>query len=151
MIHNGTYTLIFADRSHRTFRVSTWKGKNKRILSVMFGPDNVNDYAGLGFVENDGSLSVWSRMRGHATIPDALLLLETLRGGATGCRVEESRTCRVCNRKLTTPESIASGIGPECGDRVEAVSPKSSLEVKLERKKRQLQLLLDYPKGGCYA
>jgi Family of unknown function (DUF6011) len=32
-------------------------------------------------------------------------------------RIEEARNCMVCNRLLTTPESIAAGIGPVCAGR----------------------------------
>ena len=34
-----------------------------------------------------------------------------------GIEYQFASTCRVCNRKLTTPESIESGIGPICGGR----------------------------------
>jgi hypothetical protein len=33
---------------------------------------------------------------------------------ARGFTVEEARACRRCGRKLTTPESIAQGLGSEC-------------------------------------
>lgn len=50
-------------------------------------------------------------------VKPALYAVKVLAEGLTDtpeCEVEESRTCRVCNRALTNPESIHSGIGPEC-------------------------------------
>jgi Family of unknown function (DUF6011) len=40
---------------------------------------------------------------------------------AKGYRLHAETVCRVCNRKLTHPESIKSGIGPECAGKVGAL------------------------------
>jgi hypothetical protein len=127
-IFNGTYTIQNrAEGTHRTFRIRTQKpdasfAPGKRVLALMTGSDNEHSYTGFAFVENDG-IRVWSSKRGHGDWEAYAKLVWSL---ATDSGFSEyadrysllvSGTCVKCNRKLTTPESIKTGIGPVCDGR----------------------------------
>lgn len=126
-IHNGTYTVTSPKGTHRTFSIRTvQKGnlKDSRILSLLTGPDNTRDYTGFAFVNDDG-IKVWHR---HDNNPDwgkyGKLLWSLATEGQNspyyvmGYRLLIEGKCLVCNRKLTEPESITTGIGPECRKRI---------------------------------
>lgn len=126
--HNGTFTVHNpATGEHRTFKVSTVQQgdlEGRRIVALLTGPDNTNSYTGFGFVRPDGQVQVWRSKRAQAGQPatqwerygrflqhlDAMVETHSL-------QVDASTRCRKCNRPLTTPESIASGIGPVCEGR----------------------------------
>ena len=86
--------------------------KGKRILSLLIGSDNLNDYQQFAFVD-DFSIHVWTKKR----TPQFLAfkkMLENLTAHEAAGRVEvfAETTCRRCNKPLTTPESVRLGIGP---------------------------------------
>lgn len=144
---NGTFTLA-GNGFHLTFEVKTSrKGffEGKRIISIMVGRDNESDYLGIANLEPDGSLRVWRKAEGCRLNPangqpltsvqvEAVIRL-ILEHGKVGTMHGESVTkkfvvkdrsyelmasvkCIRCNRKLTNPESVVLGIGPECVNRV---------------------------------
>jgi len=113
--------------THYTFKISA-KKKNNRILpegpffvSLLTGPDNYANYKYLGMYDhqhpgvrltakssfNNESVPVktvrWavSKVLSHETLPE-------------GWAIQHEGKCCRCGRKLTTPESINNGIGPEC-------------------------------------
>lgn len=114
LTHNGEITIKNPKtNNHRTFRIKTVKnGKlaGKRILSMLIGSNNEEDYLGIGFVNEDG-IYIWNKYKNslYEKTANCLLKIEEL-----GLISEFSTKCRVCNRKLTTIESIQSGIGAIC-------------------------------------
>jgi hypothetical protein len=121
-ILNGVWTVTSPTGEHRTFRVSTWKTAEKetRSVALLSGPDNTQDYVGFGFVLEDGTIRVFKKFSDDsqysklaATLAD-LFKGEKSRRRAQGMRIEGAACCRRCNRLLTTPESIAAQMGPEC-------------------------------------
>lgn len=125
-IHNGIYTITSPKGGHRTFQIKTALNgalKGSRILSMLTGPDNTRNYTGFAFVNNDG-IKVWSK---YAVNPDyktygELLWSLALDGERSpyfqrGYRLLVEGRCVKCNRRLTVPESVISGIGPECAGR----------------------------------
>ena len=120
---NGTYTLINKESgTHRTFKVHTQKqtanfAPGSRIISMMTGNDNEHDYTGIGFINDNGTVNIWKKHRETQMEKLALFAVKTIENGHSGIDVEVSKKCRVCNRKLTTPESLESGIGPVCEGR----------------------------------
>jgi hypothetical protein len=144
-VHNGTYTVSHPARGH--FTVKLWtstKGElaGKRILSLLTGPSNETDYTAVAFWDDANKrVNVWRRFRGDpldgqapidgyhwATGWSAFerklsiwcdLAVRGEKGNAysEGCRLQRESRCCVCNRKLTVPESIDAGIGPECASR----------------------------------
>ena len=127
--HNGTFTVHNpATGEHRTFKVSTVQQgdlEGRRIVALLTGPDNTSSYTGFGFLQPDGAVQVWRSKQAPAGQPatqwqrygrflqnfDAMV-------NAHGLQVDAATCCRKCNRQLTTPESIASGIGPVCAGRL---------------------------------
>lgn len=122
--HNGTITVNNpATGSHRTFQIRTQKPDAKfapgeRIVSLLTGPNNEQDFTSFGFVKPDGKIIVWRKHQGTQFERFARMLMNAKDEAARfGLCFMWSATCRKCNRKLTTVESILSGIGPTCEGR----------------------------------
>ena len=128
---NATVTLRSNVTGNRfTYKVSTPKDKatgkpeagNKRFVSLLAGADNTGDFVYLGMVGDDGVFRA-TRATRH---PDSMsfrafawawakLARETM---PEGLEVWHEGKCGRCGRKLTVPESIANGFGPECVTRI---------------------------------
>lgn len=107
----------------RTYRVRWWRKRGGRFfIDYLYGQDNNADYSHLGcLVPTDGRL----RMELRNDVPQALefkVLADHLKLEARydvpflphGWAVYHEGRCGRCGRRLTVPESIVSGIGPEC-------------------------------------
>jgi len=136
-IYNGTYTLTNATGEHKTFKVKTQKddasfAPGKRIVQLMTGSDNEQSFTGFGFVDGE-KINTWKSKKGNGKpsafeyfawlLPRAAAALIDFEGetvdasfvaGGREYRVQLSKRCLRCNRKLTTPESIDRGYGAEC-------------------------------------
>ena len=126
-IFNGRYIIHNRETSeHRTFRIRTQSedarfAPGERIISLLTGPDNGNDYMGFGFVD-DAGIRVWRSKQGgayerHAEVIWSLGVDASLSEYAETYQLLLEGRCVRCNRALTTPESIESGIGPICAGR----------------------------------
>lgn len=120
--HNGAVTITSPTGAHRTFQVKTvQKGslEGKRIVQLLAGDDNTPDgsWLGFGFVQDNGRVNVWTRHRGTDFEKFARMLEAPERYIAKGCTYLHESKCRRCNRRLTDPESIETGIGPVCAGR----------------------------------
>lgn len=124
---NGRFTIESPRGGHKTFQIRTAKGgnlKGKRILSIFFGRENTDDrqYEGFAFV-NDDRIAIWGKKNDQTHQMYVRMLTDLVAKGesselyAMGYRLLMEKKCRVCNRTLTNPESIKSGIGPECAGR----------------------------------
>lgn len=116
---DGTITVLLTNGRHFTYRLRTIKGGDldgKRIVELLIGQDNNASYKGFGFIADGDNIRVWKKCRGERFDKHALLL----QGDAQSVVDEwmQAGKCRVCGRKLTTPESIKAGMGPVCGGRV---------------------------------
>ena len=119
--HNGTFTVT-SNRTgeHRTFKVRTQKADanfapGERIVSLMTGPDNHSDFSGFGFVNDNGTINVWRSKQSPTFNAYAKMLTGMAQHVEAGnITVQAATKCRVCNRKLTDPISIETGIGPIC-------------------------------------
>lgn len=98
-------------------------------ISVLSGPDNTSDYAYLGtiWIDAQGSWAyrhgVKSRVAETApSVRAARWFLAILQRDPVRLFVEaevwHAGRCGRCGRKLTVPESIATGFGPECAGKV---------------------------------
>lgn len=141
---NGTFTIESPHGGHRTLRVSTARRGGlvgRRVLSLLVCSENDSEesYDGFGFVEPDGVVVLWARARSaadpryigpgdwdgdwgaRAKTAAMLLSLHWLGEESpihrAGYRLLVEERCLRCNRKLTTPESIRAGVGPECAGR----------------------------------
>lgn len=121
--HNGIITVENTNRgTHRTFRIKTQPddarfAPGERILSLLTGPDNTSDYTQIGFVKSDGRVILWRRFRTDHYEKLVSVLRRPDYWRERGMAYEFEGRCRKCNRALTTPESLRSGIGPVCEGR----------------------------------
>ena len=137
MLYNGTFTLTNEAGEHKTFQVKTWGedhpfAPGARVISLMTGSDNEKHYTGLGWV-NDNGIKLWAKRANK--VNDYLTKLLWAAGEAIeqteDVQLETSfefsgrkytvllaKKCLKCNRKLTTPDSIRTGIGPICAGKV---------------------------------
>lgn len=132
MIYNGKYTVTNRQTGeHRTFWVQRARDdsklRGKRILALLTGPDNQNDWTSFAFIAEDtGEVRIWRRFQSgptgawemYARIAEQYIfgLPANLPEGRYD--VQESRYCLRCNREITNPASIARGIGPECAEKM---------------------------------
>ena len=124
-IPNGIYTINSPSGEHRTFKIHTVRKGNlegKRIVSLLIGRDNENDYKGFAFIDDMG-IRVWRKYQNDGNsiyekyarcLWDLIMDDENSHFRSLGMTLLVSKHCIRCNRTLTTPESIENGIGPEC-------------------------------------
>jgi hypothetical protein len=119
-ILGGNATLTVVGRAARyTYRVRQSKDGAVNFVSVLSGTDNESDYQFIGTLVR-GRFFPKGWRDGATPAPSAVAFawLWNHRANPTPAEVwHEGRCCR-CGRKLTVPESIAAGIGPECAQRV---------------------------------
>lgn len=129
---NATFTISAPDK-HRTYRVSFVAGKERHgggrwpdayFVHTLTGPNNETDYSYLGML-NPGTGEVFITRASTSwggTMRLRLLnrVLARVWAGdhaayqGHGYDTMHAGCCGRCGRKLTTPDSIESGIGPEC-------------------------------------
>jgi hypothetical protein len=127
-VFNGHYTIKSSwSGDHRTFKIHTQGEKTEfapgqRIVSLLTGTENDSDssYTGFAFIDDDG-IHVWTKKRGeglwekYAEMLWSLALDSALSPWAVkGFTIMGEGRCIRCNRLLTEPNSIKSGIGPVC-------------------------------------
>lgn len=121
VVTDGTYTIV-GSSSHRTIKLQTVDESSPRQwLSFLCGSDNEGDYKSVGFVTGS-TVTLFNKYTGQ--YPDILAAAKYLVRNAD--RIGEfgknyavrSGKCWKCNRKLTTPESVTSGIGPVCAGKL---------------------------------
>jgi hypothetical protein len=110
--------------NHFTYSVKRAKARVGNLagmwfVSVLSGPDNVSNYRYAGIFTEAKSLRVTAKSKIGADAPSFRVfntVLNTLFAGTLNPIVEiwHEGTCCRCGRALTHPESIETGIGPEC-------------------------------------
>lgn len=129
--HNGCITMYNPKtKKHRTVRIKTQPKTSKfrpgaRIISLLSGSDNETNYTGFGFVNPNGKVYVWRNRRGSNGTPStyeriARMVENIERFQEHGITYQLEGRCRACNKKLTDPVSIKTGIGPVCAGRTKA-------------------------------
>mgnify|MGYP001824442242 FL=1 len=120
----AVFTVVNDDTGVRfTYRVQVCKDNpNLHFVSVLSGPDNTRDYSYLGTVWKGQSYKHGRKSRVGADAQSAKVFTWILRRLVANqlpqqVRVHHEGRCCQCGRRLTTPESIASGIGPVCANR----------------------------------
>jgi hypothetical protein len=120
-LRDGIFTAKLDDGSHRTIRISTVARENEeeiRFVSLLTGPNNEADYNCVGYIKH-GQYSWTAKHRAPAAPLAATVRAVVFADAATlhemgVAYARESGNCYVCNRTLTTPESMEAGIGPVC-------------------------------------
>lgn len=131
-VPNGTFTVtrIGHGDKHFTVRFSTQADKAKfaagqRIIALMNGSDNTNDFQSFAFLKANGAFNMWrrfadsTRMRSLADCAVSLLKDgEASRFHAQGYRIQGESRCIRCGRKITHPVSLETNIGPVCATKM---------------------------------
>jgi hypothetical protein len=133
---NATVTLKSkATGAHFTFKVrrpdDDRPDNGFRFVSLMNGPDNTNSFAYIGYLKPSPAGTVFfhggAKARAGLDAPGVKawrwawqhLVQNKL---PEQLEVWHEGRCGRCARKLTHPASIASGFGPECAARFEAIA-----------------------------
>lgn len=116
-------TLVSQTSGNRyTYKITEADKRNPNdapvyFVSLLNGPDNWSNYAYIGMIKN--SLFAWtSKSKVSQDAPSFIgfdfCFKALVAGSMRGFEVWHEGKCGRCGRKLTVPESIACGFGPEC-------------------------------------
>jgi hypothetical protein len=117
---NSTFTLRSVKTGrHFTFKISRADGENDDrpwFVKVLAGADNTTDYRFVGTIfPTDLGIIRQGRNGMNPTAPSAVAISWFIRNiGNSGVQFFHEDRCAHCGRKLTAPESIATGFGPDC-------------------------------------
>jgi len=116
------FTVLNTETTNRyTFRVTKKENDNGSFVffvSVLTGPCNESNYSYIGMLTQDG---VFRWTRGSSVHTSALSFKAFAWVWANvdavmpaKIEIRHEGRCGRCGRKLTTPQSIDAGFGPEC-------------------------------------
>ena len=118
---------VFTIRSKRTgtrftYKVTATKEKDAFFVKFMSGPDNEASYTFAGMIFNGNRFVLGRKARANGlseTTPAIAAFIWvfaklTMHVEPPNVEIWHSGHCGRCARTLTVPESIESGIGPEC-------------------------------------
>jgi len=118
---NALFTLENAETGNRfTFKVRKPDETKPHFVSVLTGGDNERDYSFLGTIFDGGKYRHGRRSKISAAAPSAkafdwlLRQLSLRRDLPPQVRVCHCGKCGRCGKRLTVPESVDTGFGPEC-------------------------------------
>lgn len=118
---NAIFTILNVDTKNRfTIKVKKHKENDIFFVSVMTGSDNYTSYTFIGtYFPNKGyKRSFKSRITSDAmsakTVSWFFSKFINNQKPYETIKVYHEDKCGRCGRKLTTPESVKSGFGPEC-------------------------------------
>lgn len=92
------------------------------FVGVLTGPDNMHDYTYMGTLKENGDVYTKDRQPPPSMVA-FIWFLRQLHSGPTLpsiVKFNHMGRCGRCKRQLTTPESVESGIGPECAKKMGA-------------------------------
>jgi hypothetical protein len=131
---NATVTLVSTKTQNRlTFKCEAVKveegqrpGPVSHFVKLLTDPDNERGYTYLGHIYKDGKYWHGNKSKISHTAPSAEAFRyfygKVIQGGmrpeTVNLEVWHEGKCGKCGRKLTVPESIERGIGPECYSRL---------------------------------
>lgn len=105
-----TYKIELAEKRNPT-DMNTW------FVSLLMGPDNWSNYKYIGMIKNN-QFRWTSKAKVAQDAPSVLgfgFVFDSLQANAiNNFEVWHEGKCGRCGKKLTVPESIASGFGPDC-------------------------------------
>lgn len=123
---NATVTLVSGETNNRfTYKIKRHENKPELyFVNLLHGPDNESDYRYVGCYYSDTHefhpVKTY-RDRPNFTWPPSMrainFLFARLYTKPDNFHVYHEGRCGRCGRKLTTPESIERGLGPECFER----------------------------------
>ena len=117
---NATFTVVNTETNNRfTFKVRKGDDRKPHFVSVLTGSDNENDFTFLGSIFPNRQYRHGQRSTIPITAQSAKVFEWLFRkiyfdSLPTCIKIHHEGRCGRCGRKLTVPESIESGFGPEC-------------------------------------
>ena len=142
MVFGGKATITVESRRSGkwfTYKIRKSKTSSTYFVSVLNGPDNTRNYTYIGAIFNT---QVFKHTQNSKVLPSAVSFIAfdwffrtMLNNDAKlneSLNVYHSGTCARCGRKLTTPESVLTGFGPECSALKGVIRVKSNTKVKSE-------------------
>lgn len=119
---NATFTVQNPEGKHYTFKVRQPKADMPFFMSLLTGPDNTSSFTYLGVLNQTGRLCLTAKSKlTEDSLPVRVAnfaircVWGTQKNGLpVGYQIRHEGKCGCCGRKLTTPESLDRGIGPEC-------------------------------------
>lgn len=122
---NATFTIRSRKTGTRfTYRARATEDGQMIFISLLTGPDNESSYSYFGNVR-PRNRAYWhgKKAKISPTAPAAKAFEWTWRALCTNQKPEaleiwHEGSCGRCGRKLTVPESIRTGFGPECAGKV---------------------------------
>lgn len=127
---NATVTLeSLKTGAHLTYRIGQAKDRNgnptrRWFVSVLSGPDNENSYSYIGLLDQrDGDICFRLTAKSKAgedapSVRGFKFFWAAIYANKMPCQmiVRHEGKCGRCGRKLTVPDSLDRGIGPECAN-----------------------------------
>lgn len=120
----ATFTVANNKGQRYTYRVTHKKANGNYgetwFIGLLTGPDNTSDYTYLGKMDANGvvTLTRGSKFNDNskpvAVVSWALEIIWRGFGLPDGYSITHCGRCGRCGRLLTVPESVESGLGPEC-------------------------------------
>jgi hypothetical protein len=121
---NATVTVKSVRTGQRyTYKVRASDDGSVHFVSLMNGPDNEDSFAYFGFIKGGEFIHGGRKAKVQRDTPSAAGFAWVWKRIAAGLMPEQTEIwhegrCGRCGRKLTVPESIESGFGPECITRI---------------------------------
>lgn len=117
---NATFTATSLKTLERvTFQVQKSKDKDFWFVRSLFGPNNETDFRYIGFIGSSGKFLAGNKgnpNHKHFQVFDWIWNKGKLTNSLL--KINHEGKCGRCGRKLTVPESIESGFGPECSTKL---------------------------------
>jgi hypothetical protein len=121
---NATFTVTSKRTGTRyTYKVQASDDGNMHFVSVLSGPDNWTNYRYFGLIRNGQfHFANPAKAKVSAEAPSAKgfawLWNHIDADLSKAVEVHHEGKCCCCGRKLTVPQSIITGIGPECAKKM---------------------------------
>jgi hypothetical protein len=121
---NATFTVRSEKTQNRfTLKVVQPTENGPHFVKVLRGSDNENAYSFVGTIFANGTYAHGKKSKISEDAPAAKaarwVVSKVLKGEELpNCELWHEGRCGRCGRKLTVPESIELGLGPECATRI---------------------------------
>ncbi len=127
------FTVSNGKGEHYTYRIKTKEADVTHLqpyyfVSLLTGPDNMHDYTYLGTLDPETGVVRQTRASHFnadslpfKVVNWALAMIYGQHPLPLGYAIQHEGRCGCCAHRLTTPESINRGIGPECYARMGAL------------------------------
>lgn len=120
---NALFTIRLRDGKRFTYKVQQdYRIENRFRVKTLYGPDNNSNYKEFGDIIVQNGVPLFHKYSiheyPHVLLFDMIFLNLCIGLETPGVEFFHSGRCCRCGRILTVPESIMSGIGPECAFKV---------------------------------